>query len=175
MRKLNVAVLVGGPSTEHDVSLSTGKMVVGGLDRDKYDSKLILVNRRGDWQISPEEIRKEFEVVFVAMHGEYGEDGGVQAVLERIGLPYTGSGVVASALGMNKILSSRLFRAYGINIPDFVVVNRHDDLERLHVPFDLPVIIKPADRGLRWELRWSAKSPGSFPLLIELLSSAVAR
>jgi len=147
MRKWRVAVLMGGPSAEHDVSLSTGKMITEALDRARYDVKPVLISRAGEWQISPEDLKEKFDIAFIAMHGEYGEDGEVQGILERVGLPYTGSGVLPSALAMNKVLSSRLFRAHGMNVPDFVAAGKHDDLNRLRLPFELPVVAKPIDRG----------------------------
>ena len=142
-----MAVLMGGPSAEHDISLSTGKMITDALDRAKYDVKPILISRSGEWQIPPEELKKDFDIAFIAMHGEYGEDGEVQSVLEKIDMPYTGSGVLPSALAMNKVMSSHLFRAHNMNVPEFVVVNKHDYLERVKIPFDFPVIVKPVDRG----------------------------
>ncbi len=138
---------MGGPSAEHDVSLSTGKMITEALDRGKYDVTPILISRAGKWQIEPEDLKDKFDIAFIAMHGEYGEDGEVQGILERVGLPYTGSGVLPSALAMNKVLSARLFRAYGINTPEFVEVNKHDNFNKLRIPFELPVVVKPVDRG----------------------------
>ena len=147
MRKRRVAVLIGGPSSEHDVSLSTGKVVMDYLDRDKYDVIPILVSRSGDWPIDPEDLKDKADVAFIAMHGEYGEDGQVQQIMEEIGIPYTGSGVIPSALGMDKVFSARLLRAYRIKVPDYVQVNRSAHLERLKISFDFPVIVKPVDRG----------------------------
>jgi D-alanine-D-alanine ligase len=147
MRKLRVAVLMGGPSVEHDVSLASGKMILSALNRDKYEAAPILISRAGKWEIVPEELKEKFDLAFIALHGEYGEDGEVQSILERVEMPYTGSGVLPSALAMNKVLTSRLLRAHGFNVPDFVEVSKHDNLAKLHIPFDFPVVVKPVDRG----------------------------
>jgi D-alanine-D-alanine ligase len=147
MRKWRVAVLIGGPSSEHDVSLSTGKVVMDYLDRDKYEVIPVMIGRNGEWQTSPEELRNKADIAFIAMHGEYGEDGRVQKVLEEANIPYTGSGVIPSALGMNKIFSARLLKAYGIKVPDYVPVGKNDNIEKLKIPFGFPAVVKPVDRG----------------------------
>ncbi|MCL4404974.1 D-alanine--D-alanine ligase [Patescibacteria group bacterium] len=147
MRKWRVAVLMGGPSSEHDVSLATAKLVMDYLDRDKYEAIPVLIRRNGEWQIAPQELKHKADVAFVAMHGEYGEDGRVQKILEDIDLPYTGSGVIPSALGMNKIFSARLLKAYGIKVPEYVPVGKNEDVSKIKVPFGLPVVVKPVDRG----------------------------
>ncbi len=147
MRRLRVAVLIGGPSSEHDVSLSTGKVVMNYLDREKYEVIPVMIRRDGEWQINPDELHSKADVAFIAMHGEYGEDGTVQRVLEEASVPYTGSGVIPSALGMNKIFSARLLRAYGIRVPDYIPVSKNDDIGNLEMPFGFPVVVKPVDRG----------------------------
>jgi D-alanine-D-alanine ligase len=122
-RKLRVVVLMGGQSPEHDVSLSTGRQVVGALDRARYRVKAAVVGREGGWLVPPgwegeipaagegdgpsgpltpggalERLREEApDVVFLALHGPFGEDGTVQGMLELAGLRYTGSGVLGSA------------------------------------------------------------------------------
>src|SRR3989344_5583229 len=103
MSKLRIAVLMGGPSAEHDVSINTGKKVLAGLDKSKYFAKGVVISRKGKWPVSPTKIKKLFDVVFIAMHGEYGEDGTVQKILDKYKIKYTGSGVKASALGMDKV------------------------------------------------------------------------
>ncbi|MDP3947639.1 MAG: D-alanine--D-alanine ligase [bacterium] len=151
-KKIRVAVLMGGPSSEYDVSLETGKMVLSSLDREKYEAFPITVARERDATIGLQ--KDKTDVVFIAMHGEYGEDGTVQALLKALGVPYTGSGVLASALGMNKPLSSRLLRDCGLTVPDFVTVGRHEfssASERVVADavrkLGLPLVTKPVDRG----------------------------
>ncbi len=136
---------MGGPSSEHDVSLSTAKMVMDYLDRDKYEIIPVLIGRNGEWQVDPEDLSKAADVAFIAMHGEYGEDGKVQKVLEDVNLPYTGSGVIPSALGMNKIFSARLIKTYGLRVPNYVPVSKLDN--EVSISFDFPVVVKPVDRG----------------------------
>jgi len=159
MQKLRVAVLMGGPSSEYDVSLETGKTVLRSLNADKYEAFPIIVAKERDATIG---IQKDTtDVVFIAMHGEYGEDGTVQALLKARGVPYTGSGVLASALGMHKPLFSRLLRDCGLTVPDFVTIGRHEFeaalrqaqgkrpglVEAAVQKLGLPLVAKPANRG----------------------------
>jgi len=145
--KTRVALLVGGPSSEHEVSLASGRAVHANLDPAKYEVMPAVVSRAGEWVIDPSDLSGLADVAFVAMHGEYGEDGTVQEVLKEIGLPYTGSDHLASALGMNKVLASRLFKAHGLNVPKSRILRGHElsslDLEN----FVLPAVAKPSNRG----------------------------
>lgn len=152
MRKLRVAVLMGGPSSEHDISLETGKMVLRSLARDRYEPFPVVVPKERDPKIKIK--NSETDMAFIAMHGEYGEDGTVQALLEALGVPYTGSGVLASALAMSKPLSSRLLGDCGLSVPDFVTAGRHEFYsmtEKVTAKaarrIGFPAVIKPADRG----------------------------
>ncbi|MDE2144837.1 MAG: D-alanine--D-alanine ligase [Patescibacteria group bacterium] len=151
MAKLSVAVLFGGPSLEHEVSVLSGRHVLSFLSTDKYDAFPVHIRRDGEWPLSGEELAKKADAVFIALHGKYGEDGTVQDILEHLGVPYTGSGVLASALGMNKIFSYRLFKALGLNVPRFEIVSRYDAEWRggypLNIPLALPLIVKPANQG----------------------------
>ncbi len=151
MKKLSVAVLFGGPSSEHEVSVLSGRNVLSNLSPLKYNAFPVHIRRDGEWPVSGEELSKEADVAFIALHGKYGEDGTVQDLLERLGLPYTGSGVLASALGMNKILSYRLFNSLGLNVPRFRIVSGYDLEWRkgypLNIPLDLPLVVKPYNQG----------------------------
>lgn len=146
-RRTRVALLVGGPSAEHDVSLASGRVVHTHLDKDKYEVVPITVSRKGHWPIDSAHLPDVADVAFVAMHGEYGEDGALQEVLRDVGIPYTGSDVMASALAMNKILASRVFRANGIRVPASIVAHRHglSELELERISF--PAVVKPSNRG----------------------------
>lgn len=124
--KKRIAVLTGGPSPEHDVSLATGKNIVLNLDPEKYETKEFTIGRSGEWPVEPEDLKKLFDLAFIAMHGPYGEDGTVQSILDSVGMPYTGSGSAASALGMNKWLSLRLFRDAGISVPPTIHLSKHE-------------------------------------------------
>lgn len=142
--KLRVAVLMGGPSAEHDISLKTGKMVLENLDREKYAAKSVQISKTGKWPVSPAKIKKEFDLAFIAMHGEYGEDGTVQKILDKYKIRYTGSGAKASALGMDKAKSSLIFKKSGLNIPAFDLIHVGKNFK---LSVDLPVVVKPNDRG----------------------------
>ena len=121
MNSIRVGVLRGGPSLEHEVSLKTGETVLRNLP-EKYSVKDIFISKEGEWHLDGkpahhERIFRKIDVIFNALHGEYGEDGKVQQLLEAFGVPYTGSGVMASALGMNKILAKQVFKSAGLKVP----------------------------------------------------------
>lgn len=108
--KKRVAVLRGGPSSEYDVSMQTGAGVLQSLLDSNYTAKDIIITKKGEWLHngfvkSPEKALMDCDVVFIALHGTYGEDGTVQRVLERLNIPYTGSNAYASAIAMNKALT----------------------------------------------------------------------
>ena len=147
MEKIRVAVLMGGPSYEHDVSILSGKMVCESLNKDRYDVIPVHINRDGEWSLPFEGLIDKTDITFLALHGEYGEDGTVQQFLDNIGVPYTGSSAQASALGMNKSASSKLFKAYGLDVPTWTEISRENDWAYFRAPFDYPVVIKPVDRG----------------------------
>ena len=114
-------MLRGGPSLEHEVSLKTGETVLRNLPA-KYSAKDIFISKAGEWHLDGklahhDRIFRQIDVVFNALHGEYGEDGKVQQLLEAFGVPYTGSGVITSALGMNKILARQAFKNAGLKVP----------------------------------------------------------
>jgi len=121
MNSIRVGVLRGGPSLEHEVSLKTGESVLRNMPR-KYSAKDIFISKEREWHLNGkpahhDQIFRRIDVVFNALHGEYGEDGKVQQLLESFGIPYTGSGVMASALGMNKILARQAFKSVGLKVP----------------------------------------------------------
>ncbi len=145
--KLRVALLMGGPSVEHDVSLASGAVVASALDTDKYEVTPIVITRGGEWPMSIDEVSAKSDIAFIALHGEYGEDGTVQAILGDAGIPYTGSDVLPSALAMNKILSSRLLSSHGIQVPRFISAHRHEKKLDSFEHFGYPVVVKPVDRG----------------------------
>lgn len=140
IKKIRVAVLSGGPSAEHGVSLKTAAQVMKNLDKRKFSARLLKISKTGKWPVAPQNFRKNFDIVFIAMHGEYGEDGRVQKILEHAGVPYTGSGPAGSRLGLDKARSAAVFRRAGLLVPRFVRnKTRHN--------FFYPVVIKPNDRG----------------------------
>ena len=152
--KKKVAVLMGGPSDEHDISLESGGEVLKSLPKEKYEAEAFEISLEGKWPISPEEISRRFDVAFIAMHGSYGEDGTIQAILEELGLPYTGSRSSVSALGMNKFLSLRLFKAAGLDVPptlyftrDHWKRDREDIMKKIIHNLDKPWVLKPNASG----------------------------
>lgn len=155
MGKHRVGVVRGGPSSEYEVSLKTGGSVLEHLPADKYHAHDILITRDGTWHLSglplsPAQLVDRVDVVFNALHGEYGEDGRIQSVLESVGVPYTGSNTFASAIGMNKPLAKEIFKRNGLRVPRGLIVKRgeHENPARfIFEKISPPWVIKPADRG----------------------------
>jgi D-alanine-D-alanine ligase len=155
MSKLRVGVLRGGPSSEYEVSLKTGAAILNNLP-EHYSGHDIFISRDGVWHKdglarSPDRALKHIDVVFNGLHGEYGEDGKVQKLLDTLGVPYTGSGAFASAVGMNKALSKIAFEKHGIKTPFYTTVKNTDPLkEKIEYTFKhfvLPVVVKPSTTG----------------------------
>jgi len=156
--KIKIAIIMGGPSAEREVSLNTGKNIFENLDKNKYEPVTIEILQDGKWQkggklLSIEEALKNIDIVFNAMHGEFGEDGTVQGLFESLKIPYTGSGVLASALGMNKFISRLIFREYGLKTPNSFFIDSTDKdeitekINQAIKTFGLPIVIKPNNRG----------------------------
>ncbi|MDF5754560.1 D-alanine--D-alanine ligase family protein [Spongiactinospora sp. TRM90649] len=148
--RLRVAVLAGGPSAEHEVSLQSAQAVLDALPRDLYEPFPIIVDRLGRW---PLELRPETaDVVFPVMHGPFGEDGVIQGHLETLGIPYVGCGVLASAVGMDKVAMRRAFIAEGIPVTEHVWFTGREwrvtmDPWDLVKSLDWPMYVKPANLG----------------------------
>ena len=136
-----VAVLFGGRSAEREVSLSSGARVLAALQRQGVDAQAF------DPATRRLEDLTAFDRAFIALHGRYGEDGTIQGALELMGVPYTGSGVMASALGMDKWRSKLLWQAAGLPIPDYVVLEAGSDFARVEAKLGLPLFVKPACEG----------------------------
>lgn len=183
--KLRVVVLMGGPSSEYEISLKTGQKILETLDSAKYLIQPVIITKERRWLVAPRGsfmvgqtpnkrenelstaviLRKErgalekikenkINVAFIAMHGEFGEDGVIQGLLESAGIPYTGSGVLASALGMDKPRASAVFKSAGLLVPESIVLTKKEFeqaknyfAERAAEKLGLPLVIKPADRG----------------------------
>ena len=165
MDKIRVGVLRGGTSSEYDVSLKTGDSVLRHLPEDKYVPVDILVTKDGTWHIGGRptdlpKVSRRVDVIWNALHGEYGEDGKVQRLFECFGIPFTGSGSIPSAIGMNKALSKEVFRKHGLKTAIHVVVPSRrirEDIENdealqflvyeiLEV-VPLPLVAKPVSGG----------------------------
>ena len=184
MDKLKVAVLMGGLSSERAVSLSTGRMILESLDREKYDvmpvdaalfsgsamrtlpgsdtqvaaiadaeTALAKVGPlRSITDMTPSNGSRKVDVAFIALHGRYGEDGTIQGMLELLGISYTGSGVMASALAMDKIACKRMLRAVGVPVPESVDIVHRSELWKRDIvaevrPLGYPVMVKPSRQG----------------------------
>ena len=138
-----VAVLLGGRSAERDVSLKSGAMVLRALRAKGIDAHPFDPQQRDLAAL----IAEKFDRVFIALHGPGGEDGTLQGALEFLGLPYTGSGVMGSAIGMDKLRTKRLALACGVPTADFVVLNGPQDFAPALERLKLPLIVKPATQG----------------------------
>jgi D-alanine-D-alanine ligase len=142
-----VAVLMGGQSAEREVSLMSGQGVLQALRTSGVDAHAFDPATRdlGDLK------REGFDRCFIALHGRYGEDGTVQGALELLGIPYTGSGVMASSIAMDKTMTKRVWLAEGLPTPRYVLVRREQlasvSLENLVANLGLPMIVKPAREG----------------------------
>ena len=142
-----VAVLMGGRSAEREVSLMSGRGVLKALQASGVDAQAFDPAER-----DLGELKKEgFDRCFIALHGRYGEDGTVQGALELLGVPYTGSGVMASSIAMDKTMTKRVWLAEGLPTPRYVLVRRDElaavDVAALVRALGLPLIVKPAREG----------------------------
>lgn len=138
-----VAVLMGGWAAERPVSLRSGAMVLQSLLEAGVDAFGIDVGRDILQRLESEHIDR----VFIALHGRGGEDGVIQGALEILGLPYTGSGVAASAVGMDKLLTKRIWRDCGLPTPEFMVLEPDFDAADVFATLGLPLIVKPSLEG----------------------------
>ena len=136
-----VAVLMGGRSAERDISLDSGSRVLAALQRQGVDAQAF------DPAEQPLSDLAAFDRAFIALHGRYGEDGTIQGVLELMGVPYTGSGVMASAVGMDKWRTKLIWRAAGLPMPNFIMLDENYDFEAAERHLGLPIFVKPACEG----------------------------
>lgn len=143
--KKKIGVLLGGLGSEREISLKTGEAVAEALAERGHDVHRIYVDRDLDRVLRQTPI----DVAFIALHGPFGEDGCVQGLLELMGIPYTGSGVLASALAMDKLKSKELFRLYNVPTPPYYAIDADaiDGLEEMHGSFGFPVFAKPRRAG----------------------------
>ncbi len=143
--KKKIGVLMGGLSSEREVSLDSGRAVLKALTGQGYDAVAVDVGRDAADRIRTSGI----EIAFNALHGKFGEDGAIQGLLEIMGIPCTGSGILASAMGMNKIISKTLFKAYGLQVGQFLAVSRGDRalLKTAQAEIGFPLVVKPSSEG----------------------------
>jgi D-alanine-D-alanine ligase len=179
MELLRVGVILGGMSSEKEVSLNSGRNVFDNLDTEKYDGVPIFMDADAclwiiPWQlvsqntttditehlerdarrISYEQLKDEIDFVFISLHGKYGDDGCIQGLLEILGIPYTGPGVLASALGMDKSVQQKILRAAGIDVPRSMVIEEGEWVrdnggvkKKIAETFDIPFVVKPIREG----------------------------
>jgi D-alanine-D-alanine ligase len=140
-RNKRIGVLMGGISREREVSLRTGGAMLKALQEGGYQAMGIEVSA----DICTRLLEAEIEVAVIALHGRWGEDGTMQGLLELLRIPYTGSGVLASALAMNKIKAKEIFLYHGLPTPEFAVVEQGKEPEE--PPFPPPWVVKPASEG----------------------------
>jgi D-alanine-D-alanine ligase len=138
-----VAVLLGGPSSEREISFLSGNAVLAALRAKGVDAHPFDPAERDLWELK----RDGYDRAFIALHGRYGEDGTVQGALETLRIPYTGSGVMASALAMDKWRTKLVWLAAGIPTPRYAMVDERSDWMRVVAELGLPLIVKPSREG----------------------------
>lgn len=183
-KKIRVAVLFGGKSAEHEVSIQSAKNVFYSLDKDKYEPVLIGIDKKGGWHqlnenfllessfsnkqsitnnevslvlkngnslviTTPSESLENIDVVFPVLHGTFGEDGTVQGALQLMNIPYVGSGVLGSAIGMDKDVTKRLLHEAGIPVAKFLIFTKIEKLQfdNIRKKLGLPFFVKPTNLG----------------------------
>ncbi len=179
MQKLRVGIILGGMSSEREVSLNSGRNVYDNLDPEFFQGVPLFMDGGGalweiPWQLVSqnttvdigerlasearrlpyEELKERIDFAFISLHGKYGDDGCIQGLLELLGIPYTGPGVLASALGMDKHIQQKVLAAAGIDVPKSIAVREEEwrqspeqVVENLLGSFGLPFFIKPAREG----------------------------
>lgn len=143
VKKLRVGVLMGGQSAEREISLKTGRAICQALVRRGYKVFSIDVDALLPQQLS----RKQLDVAFLALHGPGGEDGTVQGLLEIMGIPYTGSGVRASAIAMDKAMTKAILQVNDIPVPQGVVLQRSESSKSWPAKLKFPQVVKPSTEG----------------------------
>ncbi|MBU6323804.1 MAG: D-alanine--D-alanine ligase [Patescibacteria group bacterium] len=150
-----IGVLRGGPSREHDVSLKTGAAIAANLPPERFTVRDIYIDRNGTWHdrgvpTTPDRALRMVDAVLLGLHGEYGEDGEVQKLLERLGIPYAGADSFASFRAMHKLVSKEAARDAGLLVPEYRYITAKDDIDagvrEIIRTFHQPVVVKP----VRW-------------------------
>src|SRR5579862_5165280 len=150
--KIRVAVIYGGRSGEHEISIRSAKAIMAGMDRQRYEISEYVIDQAGKWSprpIQPEPgAHPEIDVVFPVLHGTFGEDGTVQGLLELADLPYVGAAVLASSISMDKEMMKRVCIERGLPVVEYVALSRHQlDAIAIADRFPFPVFVKPANLG----------------------------
>ena len=146
MKKLTIALLYGGISSEREVSLMSGNQVYEVLDKDKY--KVLRYDTKTDLKRLTDDA-SQIDAALIILHGPFGEDGTIQGMLDLLGIPYQGAGVLGSALAMNKLVSKQLYESSGLPVPAYMSIKRRDriDPESFVKRLGLPLVVKPVSGG----------------------------
>lgn len=146
MEKKCIAVLSGGISSEREVSINSGNQVVSALDKNKYT--VIRYDPSTDIQRLVEEA-DQIDAALIILHGTYGEDGTIQGLLDLLGIPYQGAGVLGSALAMNKLASKRMYIQAGFKVPPYLEIRKGDNIDTgfIEKQIGLPLVVKPVVGG----------------------------
>ncbi|GAK39094.1 D-alanine--D-alanine ligase [Paenibacillus urinalis] len=141
---MKVGIMMGGVSSEREVSLQTGKQMMVHLNKSKYSPISIEIKDKRDLITKTEGI----DIALLALHGAFGEDGRVQATLDTLGIPYTGSSVLSSSICMDKDMSKKLLRQEGVRTPDWIIVSSLEELKTVDTEaIEFPVVVKPNSGG----------------------------
>ncbi|MGB7999418.1 MAG: D-alanine--D-alanine ligase [Anaerobacillus sp.] len=140
---MKVGVLYGGTSAEREVSLSSGKGIIEALKENGHE--VIGVDFHPDRLTEVMEL--DVDIIFIGLHGKYGEDGRIQGLLDMLQIPYVGSGVLGSAVAMDKAKSKKVLKDSGMRLAKDLVLNKSDDYRSLDLPFGFPVVVKPNSEG----------------------------
>lgn len=141
---MRIGVIMGGISSEREVSLSTGNEMIQHLDKNKYEVFPIVINSKEDII----EKAKNIDVALLALHGKFGEDGAIQSILEALNIPYTGCGILSSAICMDKDTTKRLLRDSNIKVADWIIVKNIEELNFEKIKsMGYPVVVKPNSGG----------------------------
>ncbi len=146
MKKMTIALLMGGISSEREVSLNSGNQVYEALDKNKYD--VVKYDPKHDLPRLVADAPK-IDAALVILHGPYGEDGTVQGFLELLNIPYQGSGVLGSSAAMNKLAAKNLYQQAGLLVPPYLVLNGSDGIsaDECEARLGFPVVVKPVEGG----------------------------
>jgi D-alanine-D-alanine ligase len=141
---MKIGVIMGGISSEREISLNTGREIAANLDCEKHEIYPIVIDKKED--IIEKVMGLDFALL--ALHGQFGEDGTVQAVLQTLNIPYSGCDTLSSAICMDKDMTKKVLRAEGINTADWVVVKKDSEIKEKQIEsFGLPVVVKPNSGG----------------------------
>ncbi|MDR4421241.1 D-alanine--D-alanine ligase, partial [Bacillus paranthracis] len=141
---MRIGVIMGGVSSEKQVSIMTGNEMIANLDKNKYEIVPITLNEKMDLI----EKAKDIDFALLALHGKYGEDGTVQGTLESLGIPYSGSNMLSSGICMDKNMSKKILRYEGIETPDWIELTKMEDLDFDELDkLGFPLVVKPNSGG----------------------------